>query len=102
RSHGVGAFRRREERLGRNRTVVQTVAAHFMLFDENDALSEGRRHQSQGQAAGARANDAEIGLDGLSGFDDLVRTGALVSGLVRHVVFSIARVEAHWRIIPYL
>ena len=66
RAHGVRALARGEQRLGGNAAVVEAVAAHLVALDQHDLAPErgrGRRHR---QAAGARADDADVGGDRLA------------------------------------
>jgi len=51
-----------QKRLGRNAAIVEAVAAHFVLFVENNLEAEHGRARCCGQAAGPCADDDEIRL----------------------------------------
>ena len=57
---GLRPFRRRQERLRRNASGVETVAAHLVAFDQYSRHAEGSRGRSRRQAAGACADHANI------------------------------------------
>ena len=61
----VRALCRGQQRLGGNAAVVQAVAAHLVLLDEHDALTEGSRGGSNRQAARTGADDAEVHVERL-------------------------------------
>jgi hypothetical protein len=57
---GMGVLARRDHRLGRHAAVVEAVAAHLALFDENDIDAESGGGCSDREAAGAAANYADV------------------------------------------
>ena len=63
RAHRVRALAGGDQRLRRHAAVVEAVAAHLVLLDQHDRLAERRSGSRDRQAAGAGADDAEIGSD---------------------------------------
>ena len=57
---GLGPSRRRQQRFRRNGSGVETVAAHRLAFDQHGWHAEGSRGRGDRQAAGARADHANI------------------------------------------
>ena len=56
----VGVLCRRNHRLGRHAAVIETVAAHLALFDENHVNAERGGGGSDRKAARATADDADV------------------------------------------
>ena len=68
-SHRLRALACREQRLGGDTAIVQAIAAHLALLDEDDGHAKLRRSRGHGEAARARADDAEIGFQHLFHYD---------------------------------
>ena len=59
-AHGLGRLARRDESLGRNAAVVEAIAAHLALLDEDDLNAHGRRSGGHGKPARSRADHAQV------------------------------------------
>ena len=64
-AHRVRALASGQQRLRGHAAVVQAIAAHLVLFDQDDALAEGGGRGGDGKPARARADDAEINIERL-------------------------------------
>ena len=84
-AHQVRALARGQQRLRRHAAVVQAIAAHLVLFDEDDALAEGRGGRGDRKPARARADDAEVDVQNLA----LLRSAERFRNIFRHCGLSI-------------
>ena len=65
-----------DQGLGGNAAIVEAIAAHLALLEQDDFQTQLGRPRGDGQAARAGAENGDVGLDRLAHrvFPDLART----------------------------
>ena len=64
-AHGMGLLCRRQQRLGGHAAIVQTVAAHLPLFEENHLAAELRGGSGNRETTRPRTDHRDIEMPGL-------------------------------------